>query len=69
MYLIRAVGFFPAAFFERGEKMTGIEFVNIGIVIIAVVFLFGMLAAYLIVRHDEKEHEKRMKEIKEKEQV
>lgn len=48
--------------------MTGIEFVNIGIVIIAVVFLIGMLAAYLIVRHDEKEHEKRMKDIKEKEQ-
>lgn len=60
--------FFQPLFFERGEKVTGIEFINIGIVIIAVVFLIGMLAAYLIVRHDEKEHEERMKDIKEKEQ-
>lgn len=46
------------------------EYYDICLVACCVIFLFGMVAAWLIVRKDEKEHQKRMEEIrKEKEQV
>lgn len=51
------------------KRLLRIEFVDVCILLVAVLFLIGMFASYMIVKHDEKEHEKRMKEIKEKEQV
>lgn len=51
------------------KRLFGIEFVDMCIWLVAVFFLIGMFASYMIVKHDEKEHEKRMKEIKKKEQV
>lgn len=55
---------------ERGENsMSGDEFVEISMLIALVVLFINVLVAYLMVKKDEKEHEKRMKEIKEKEQV
>lgn len=64
--------FFQPSFFfmERGENsMSGDEFVEISMLIALVVLFINVLVAYLMVKKDEKEHEKRMKEIKEKEQV
>ena len=49
--------------------MSGDEFVEISMLIALVVLFINVLVAYLMVKKDEKKHEKRMKEIKEKEQV
>ena len=56
-------------FMERGENLFNFVVAGISVLVIAVVVISDSLKIYLQIKHDEEEHEKRMKEIKEKEQV
>lgn len=55
---------------ERGENsMSGDEAIEKWLLVALVVLFVQVLAIYLAIKTGEKIHEKRMKEIKEKEQV
>jgi hypothetical protein len=56
-------------FMERGESMLGDESIEIWLLVALVVLFVQVVAIYLAIKTGEKIHEKRMKEIKEKEQV
>ena len=67
-----AVGVLPAVIFfiERGDNsMSGDEAIEKWLLVALVVLFVQVLAIYLVIKTGEKIHEKRMKEIKEKEQV
>lgn len=57
-------------FMERGENsMSGDESIEIWLLAALVILFVQIVAIYLVIKTGEKIHEKRMKEIKKKEQV
>lgn len=55
---------------ERGENsMSGDESIEIWLLVALVILFVQIVAIYLVIKTGEKIHEKRMKEIKKKEQV
>ena len=59
-----------AAFFlERGDLFMMLTFLSVGLVVVAVVLLTNAVVVFTGTKQLEKEHEKRMDDIKEKEQV
>lgn len=59
-----------AAFFlERGDLFMMLTYLSVGLVVVAVVLLINAIVVFAGTKQLEKEHEKRMGDIKEKEQV
>ena len=59
-----------AAFFlERGDLFMMLIYLCVGLVVVAVVLLTNAIVVFARTKQLEKEHEKRMGDIKEKEQV
>ena len=64
-----AVGVLPAVIFFIDNSMSGDEAIEKWLLVALVVLFVQVLAIYLAIKTGEKIHEKRMKEIKKKEQV
>lgn len=68
LYWRRLDSFQPLFFLERGDLFM-MFFLCTGLVVVAVVLLTNAVIVFTGTKQFEKEHEKRMEEIKEKEQV
>lgn len=58
-----------AFFFKRGDLFMMLTYLSVGLVVVAVVLLTNAIVVFAGTKQLEKKHEKRMKEINEKEQV